>query len=74
MAEARLLASERSAGREIMACGNMEKVIETTPDAFNGLDLAIFSSGSQTSQDYAEIARRKGCVVIDNSSAFRMDP
>lgn len=73
VAEARLLASARSAGREIQACGNLETVRETTPEAFDGLDIAIFSAGSQSSLQFAEVARRKGCVVIDNSSAFRMD-
>ena len=73
VAEARLLASSRSSGREIQACGNLETVRETSDEAFNGLDMAIFSSGSQSSLEFAEIARRQGCVVIDNSSAFRMD-
>ncbi len=73
IAEARLLASARSAGREIQACGNLEVVRETTPESFTGLDIAIFSAGSQNSIQFAEIARRQGCVVIDNSSAFRMD-
>ena len=74
VAEARLLASSRSAGIEMEACGNLEKVIETTPEAFKGLDMAIFSSGSDISLKFAEDARRQECVVIDNSSAFRMDP
>lgn len=74
MAEARLLASSRSAGLEMDACGNREKIIETNADSFKGLDMAIFSSGSDISSKYAEDARRQGCVVIDNSSAFRMDP
>ena len=74
ISEARLLASSRSAGREIVACGNKEKVIETAPESFKGLDLAIFSSGSKTSVEFADHARNEGCVVIDNSSAFRMDP
>jgi len=73
VAEARLLASSRSAGLEMDACGNREKIIETTPDSFKGLDMAIFSSGSDISIKYAEDARKQGCVVIDNSSAFRMD-
>ena len=73
VAEARLLASARSAGREIQACGNLEIVQETTADSFKGLDIAIFSAGSQNSLQFAEVARRQGCVVIDNSSAFRMD-
>lgn len=74
VSEARLLASPRSIGREIHACGNLEKVHETTQEAFKDLDLAIFSSGSKISLRFAEAARRQGCVVIDNSSAFRMDP
>ena len=69
-----MLASSRSAGLEMDACGNREKIIETTPDSFTGLDMAIFSSGSDISIKYAEDARKQGCVVIDNSSAFRMDP
>jgi len=72
--EARLLASSRSAGREILACGNRERVTETSAESFKGLDLAIFSSGSKVSLEFADIARNQGCVVIDNSSAFRMDP
>ena len=68
-----LLASAKSAGREIQACGSLETVKETTPDSFRGLDFAIFSAGSQNSEQFAEIAREQGCVVIDNSSAFRMD-
>ena len=74
VSEARLLASSRSSGREIKACGNLEKVRETTRDAFKDLDLAIFSSGSKISLEFADVARKQGCVVIDNSSAFRMDP
>lgn len=54
-------------------CGNAEEVIETKPEAFKGLDLAIFSSGSEVSIQYADLARKQGCVAIDNSSAFRMD-
>ena len=71
--EIRLLASAKSAGREVEALGNVEKIQETTPDSFKELDIAIFSAGSNQSLDFAEHARRQGCVVIDNSSAFRMD-
>ena len=74
VAEARLLASPKSAGRQIQACGNLETVQETTSDSFKDLDLAIFSAGSKQSQEFSEASRRHGCVVIDNSSAFRMDP
>ena len=74
VAEARLLASANSAGRQIQACGNLETVQETTPDSFKDLDMAIFSAGSKQSMELAEASRNHGCVVIDNSSAFRMDP
>ena len=74
IAQAKLLASSRSAGREIQACGNLETVEETKPESFKNLDIAIFSSGSEHSIQLAEEAKRQGCVVIDNSSAFRMDP
>ena len=73
VSEARLLASSRSAGREIQACGNLEVVTETTPDSFKGLDIAIFSAGSQNTEMFADSASKNNCVVIDNSSAFRMD-
>ena len=73
VSEARLLASSRSAGREIQACGNLEVVSETTPDSFKGLDIAIFSAGSQHTEIFADSASKNNCVVIDNSSAFRME-
>ena len=73
VSEARLLASSRSAGREMQACGNLEVVQETTPDSFKSLDIAIFSAGSQNTEIFADAALKNGCVVIDNSSAFRMD-
>ncbi len=73
VSEARLLASSRSAGREIQACGSLEVVKETTADSFKNLDIAIFSAGSQNTEMFAEAALKNDCVVIDNSSAFRMD-
>ena len=73
VSEARLLASERSAGREIEACGNLEIVKETKEDSFENLDIAIFSAGSENTVNFANLARKSGCVVIDNSSAFRME-
>jgi len=73
VSEARLLASERSAGREIQACGNLEVVKETNENSFENLDIAIFSAGSQNTENFANAARKSDCVIIDNSSAFRMD-
>lgn len=71
--EIRLLASARSAGNTVEALGQKLKVEETTPRSFEGLDLAIFSAGSDNSVKYAHEAVKNDCVVIDNSSAFRMD-
>jgi len=68
-----LMASSRSAGREMEALGGTRKVMETTSDAFDGIDLAIFSAGSENSIKFAPEAVKRGCVAIDNSSAFRMD-
>ena len=71
--EVLLLASARSAGREMNILGTSSKVLETTPDAFNDLEIAIFSAGSDNSIKFAPEAVKRGCVAIDNSSAFRME-
>ena len=68
------LASARSDGKQLDFCGENVTCRELTADSFKGVDLALFSAGGQTSLDYAPIARDAGCVVIDNSSAWRMDP
>jgi len=68
-----LLASGRSAGKEIRFGGEIYTVREATPAAFDDLDLALFSAGASISKALAREAVRRGCVVIDNSSAFRMD-
>ena len=69
-----LLASARSAGREIEFLGKTYVVQELTEDSFDGVDLALFSAGGAISRKFAPIAAQRGCVVVDNSSAFRMDP
>ncbi len=70
----RLLASERSANQTIQV-GRKERTIEaTTPEVFDELDLALFSAGKAVSRELAPEAARRGCVVIDNSSAWRQDP
>ncbi len=69
-----LLASARSAGRTLPFRGESIPVQELTPEAFRGVDLALFSAGGSISRDYAPRAVEAGCVVVDNSSAFRMDP
>src|SRR5690606_17192579 len=49
-------------------------IVEATPEAFEGIDIALFSAGAGISRALAPEAAKRGCVVIDNSSAFRMDP
>lgn len=70
----KLLASKRSAGNEIIAGGKTYIVQETTPEAFEGIDIAFFSAGGSISEKFAHDAVKSGAVVIDNTSAFRMDP
>ena len=68
------LASKRSAGMELEYGTGCVECKELTEDSFVGVDIALFSAGAQVSRIYAPIARDAGCVVIDNSSAWRMDP
>jgi aspartate-semialdehyde dehydrogenase len=68
-----LLASARSTGKKLKFRGHDVTVSELTPDAFKGIDIALFSAGGSISKEFAPIAAKAGCVVIDNSSAFRMD-
>ena len=74
VASIKLLASHRSAGREIRFRGELLTVEELTEESFKNVDIALFSAGAGTSKDFAPIAAQDGCVVIDNSSAWRMDP
>lgn len=70
----RLLASSRSAGKRIRY-GDCELVVEAvTPERFRGVDIGLFSAGASVSREWAPIAVRNGARVVDNSSAFRMDP
>jgi len=68
------LATAKSAGMCLDYCGQEVICQELTADSFKDVDLALFSAGGGTSQQYAPIARDAGCVVVDNSSAWRMDP
>jgi aspartate-semialdehyde dehydrogenase len=68
-----LLASARSAGKTLPYRGQLIAVQELTKDSFKGIDIALFSAGGGISRDFAPVAVKAGCVVIDNSSAFRMD-
>jgi len=71
--EIRLLASEKSAGKELEFMGIKYKVQPVSPEAFEGIDIALFSAGGSRSKQWAPVAVEKGAVVIDNSSAFRME-
>ena len=68
-----LLASVRSAGRKLKYHNQEIIVKELAKDSFQGIDIALFSAGGGVSKEFAPLAARAGCVVIDNSSAFRMD-
>ncbi|HZM06483.1 MAG TPA: aspartate-semialdehyde dehydrogenase [Candidatus Saccharimonadales bacterium] len=68
-----LLASARSVGKTLTFRGAPVIVQELTKDSFAGINLALFSAGGGISKEFAPIAAKAGCVVIDNSSAFRMD-
>jgi len=68
-----LFASKRTAGETILFNEQDHKVQELNEDSFNNIDFALFSAGSDVSKEYAPLAAKKGTIVIDNSSAFRMD-
>jgi len=68
-----LLASARSVGKKLKFRGEDIAVKELTKNSFNGIDIALFSAGSGISKEFAPIATKAGCVVVDNSSSFRMD-
>src|SRR6266566_4993847 len=68
-----LLASARSIGRKVKFHGDEIAIKELARDSFKGIDIALFSAGGSISKEFAPIAAKAGCVVIDNSSAFRMD-
>ena len=69
-----LLASGRSAGKKLKFRGADVTVVELTKNSFTGVDIALFSAGGGISKEFGPIAAKAGCVVVDNSSAFRMDP
>ena len=72
--ELRLLASGRSVGRTVSVAGRTLEIAEATADAFEGVDIALFSAGADVSRALAPQAAARGATVIDNSSAWRMDP
>jgi len=74
LSELRLFASARSAGKTLTFRGQRLAVRELNEHSFSGVDIALFSAGGATSKRFAPIAVRAGATVVDNSSAFRMDP
>jgi aspartate-semialdehyde dehydrogenase len=70
----KMLASSRSKGKKIDFKGKTYIVDELTKDSFGGVDIALFSAGGDRSKEFAPAAAQAGTVVVDNSSAFRMDP
>jgi aspartate-semialdehyde dehydrogenase len=70
----RFLASSRSKGRAITFRGREIAVEELKETSFKGMDIALFSAGGGTSEKFAPFAANDGCIVVDNSSAWRMDP
>ncbi len=74
LAELRLFASARSAGKTMAFRGQSLMVQELTEQSFSGVDIALFSAGGSISKKFGPIAAKAGAVVVDNSSAFRMNP
>jgi len=74
VASMRLLASPRSAGKSLSFRGREHTVEPLSEDSFKGIDIALFSAGGGISKEFAPHAVNSGAVVVDNSSAFRMDP
>ncbi len=70
----KLLASERSVGKVLTFQGEEIKVEQLTTSSFEGVDIALFSAGASRSKEFAPAAWKSGAVVVDNSSAFRMEP
>jgi len=71
--EIRLIASARSAGKKLICRGQELTVVALSPEAFEGIDIAMFDVPDEISLEWAPIAVSKSCVVVDNSGAFRMD-
>ncbi|MDI6616804.1 MAG: aspartate-semialdehyde dehydrogenase, partial [Syntrophaceae bacterium] len=69
-----LLASERSLGKALTFRGEEHPVKVLDDNSFGGIEIGLFSAGGSISERFAPVAAREGCVVIDNTSAFRMDP
>ena len=71
--EIRLIASARSAGKKLMVRGEEVEVVAISPEAFDGIDIAMFDTPDDIAGEWAPIAASRGAVVVDNSTFFRMD-
>jgi aspartate-semialdehyde dehydrogenase len=69
----RLVASPRSAGRKVLFAGREVTLEAPSPEVFDGMHVALFSAGAATAREWGPVAAARGCLVVDNSSAFRMD-
>jgi aspartate-semialdehyde dehydrogenase len=74
VADLRVFASERSVGKTVTFAGDTFRVDKVGPEAFKGVQVALFSAGSAQAKEYAPLAVKAGAMVVDKSSAFRMDP
>lgn len=74
IAELRLLSSSKSAGKKISFLGKTYTVQEAGPESFEGIDLVLSSAGGSVSKEFVPYAVKAGALVVDNTSAFRMDP
>jgi aspartate-semialdehyde dehydrogenase len=74
LSELRLFASARSAGKSLKFRGKKLKVRELTEQSFDGVQIGLFSAGSSTTKKFAKAAVAAGTIIVDNSSAYRMDP
>jgi aspartate-semialdehyde dehydrogenase len=72
--EIRLIASARSAGKKLKCRGEELTVVALSPEAFDGIDVAMFDVPDEVSAEWAPIAASRGAICVDNSGAFRMDP
>ena len=72
--EVRLIASPRSAGKKLVVRGQEKEVVALAPEAFDGVDVALFDVPDEVSAQWAPVAVERGAIAVDNSGAFRMDP
>jgi aspartate-semialdehyde dehydrogenase len=74
LSELHLYASERSVGKQLSFRSSQISIVHLNEHSFAGLDIALFSAGSEITKKWRDAAKKGGCIIIDNSSAFRMEP